>query len=445
MFRVQAGNPWLDTLIVVAALEATAAVVGYALGHLFLSLWLTTLVFLAWQLQYILRLDRWLRRGGLAEPPEAPGIWGDVFDNLWRARQRHRRRRRTLADLLARSKQAADAMPDATVVLGPRGELQWWNVAAANLLALQAPGDLNQRIGNLWRHPEFLALLAEGHKSEAVTLPMPRKSGVLLEVRLVPFGEQQRLLLARDVTRLHRLEQLRQDFVANVSHELRTPLTVIVGVAETLTEIEQVDDPELQQALGLLQQQTQRMRRLVDDLLFLSRLETTTVQELQQPVAVARLLRMLCEEARALSAGQHQIELSVDESLALRGDESELRSAFSNLIVNAIKYTPPGGSIRIRWQRLHAEACLEVTDNGPGIAAQHLSRLTERFYRIDRGRSGRAGGSGLGLAIVKHVLNRHQARLQIDSEPGNGSRFRCLFSASRIVTLPSFPETGELS
>lgn len=437
MFRVQAGNPWLDTLIVVAALEAAAAVVGYATGHLFLWLWLATLVFLAWQLQYILRLDRWLHRGGIAAPPDAPGIWGDVFNSLLRAQQRHRRRRRTLADLLARSKRTADAVPDAVIILGSRGELQWWNVAASRLLMLQAPRDLGQRIGNLWRHPDFLALLAVGRNGEAVTLPSPAQPDVLLELRLVSFGEQQSLLLARDVTRLHRLEQLRRDFVANVSHELRTPLTVIHGVAETLGDIGAVGDPELQQALELLQQQTQRMRRLVDDLLLLSRLETTAVQEGEEPVAVAPLLRALYDEAQAVSGGRHQLELQADAALALRGDETELRSAFSNLIVNAVNYTPPGGHIRIRWRRLPDGACLEVSDDGPGIAAEHLPRLTERFYRADRGRSGRTGGSGLGLAIVKHVLQRHQARLQIESEVGIGSRFRCLFPAARTVSLPN--------
>lgn len=435
MFRVQAGNPWLDTLIVVVALEAAAAVVGYATGQLFLALWLATLAFLAWQLQYILRLDRWLRRGGLATPPEAPGIWGDVFNSLRRAQQRHRRRRRTLADLLARSKQTADAVPDAAVILGQRGELQWWNAAATRLLGLQAPRDVGQRIGNLWRHPAFLALLAARRNRDAVSLPSPAQPGVLLEIRLISFGTQQSLLLARDVTRLHRLEQLRRDFIANVSHELRTPLTVIHGLAETLADMNEAGEPEQRQALELLQQQTERMRRLVDDLLLLSRLETTTVPASQEPVAVARLLRALAAEARTLSRGQHHLELRADEALAVRGDEGELRSAFSNLIVNAVKYTPPGGSIHIRWQRLADGACLEVSDTGPGIAAEQLPRLTERFYRIDRGRSPRAGGSGLGLAIVKHVLQRHQAHLQIESEPGVGSRFRCLFPAA--VSVPS--------
>ncbi|NLO79907.1 MAG: phosphate regulon sensor histidine kinase PhoR [Xanthomonadaceae bacterium] len=435
MFRVQAGNPWLDTLIVVTALEAATAVVGYAIGHLFLSLWLVTLAFLAWQLQYVLRLDRWLHQGGIAAPPDAPGIWGDVFNSLRRAQERHRRRRRTLADLLARSKQAADAVPDAVVVLGPRGELEWWNVAATRLLGLQAPRDAGQLAGALLRHPDFRTLLAADRYREALTIPSPVLPSVILEVRLVPFGERRRLLLARDVTRLVRLERMRRDFVANVSHELRTPLTVIHGVAETLVDSDEDGAAEQREALELLLQQTQRMRRLVEDLLLLSRLETTDASANQQVVAVAPLLQQLCQEAQTLSDGRHRIELNADATLALRGEESELRSAFSNLIINAVKYTPAGGEIRIDWRRIADGACLEVCDTGPGIAAEHLPRLTERFYRVDRGRSSRTGGTGLGLAIVKHVLHRHEGRLQIESELGVGSSFRCLFPASRLAVL----------
>ncbi|HEX5513137.1 MAG TPA: phosphate regulon sensor histidine kinase PhoR [Gammaproteobacteria bacterium] len=439
-------SPWADTLIVIVALEAAAAIIGYATGHLFLALWLATLCYLVWQMQYIFRLDRWLRRGGLAVPPEAPGIWGDVFNNLRRAQERYRRRRKALASLLAQSKESANAMPDAAVILGRRGELQWWNDAASRLLALRAPQDVGQRVGNLIRHPEFRALLRKGQNGEALTLPSPVRPEVTLEIRIVPYGDQQRLLLVRDVTRLQRLELMRREFVANVSHELRTPLTVIRGLAETLAETELAADPDNAKALTLLQQQTQRMGRLVEDLLLLSRLETTDARQGEGggQVDIPRQLRILCDEARALSGGQHQLELEADEELALLGDEGELRSAFSNIIFNAVKYTPAGGSIRIRWARQSAGACLEVSDTGPGIAPTHLSRLTERFYRVDRGRSARTGGSGLGLAIVKHVLHRHEAKLLVESELGVGSTFRCVFPQARVVLQSSSVDSGAL-
>lgn len=428
-------NPWIDTIISFSAYMATAAVVGVATGHLFLSLWLAALIYLAWYMRYLLQLDRWLQRGGGKRPPEAPGIWGAVFDNLYRSQKLHRVRRRRLADLLGRFKESANAMPDAVAILGAHDALEWWNEMATRSLGLRWPQDAGQRIDNLFRHPQFRAFLEDDGGKESITLPSPVQMGTLLEIRVVPYGEGQRLLLARDITRLHRLELMRRDFVANVSHELRTPLTVILGVAETLADSELGEDPEYSHAVKLLQEQTQRMRRLVDDFLLLSRLETAGAPQRQETVDVTRLLASLRDEAEALSGGRHEITLDADERLSLQGDESELRSAFSNIIVNAVKYSPDGGRISIRWARRNGGACMEVSDTGIGIGAKHLPRLTERFYRVDSGRSARTGGTGLGLAIVKHVLNRHQATLEIDSTPSVGSTFRCAFPASRLVDI----------
>jgi two-component system phosphate regulon sensor histidine kinase PhoR len=432
---MRANPSWLETLISLAALLATAAVIGLAVGHVFLWLWLATLGYLAWYLRYVLELDRWLQRAGARRPPEAPGIWGAVFDRLYQSQKRHRARRRRLANLLGRFQESANAMPDAVVVLGRHDMMEWWNSTAARMFGLRWPQDAGQRIDNLFRHPQFRAFLEDAAGKEAVTLPSPVQAGAVLEIRIVPYGEGQRLLLARDITRLHKLELMRRDFVANVSHELRTPLTVIHGLAETMADSELATDPEHARTVELLQEQAQRMRRLVDDFLLLSRLETTDAPLRTERVDVPRLLQGLAEEAGALSGARHSIKLDLDMGLGLLGDESELRSAFSNIIVNAVKYTPPGGAITVRWQRTAGGARMEVVDTGPGIPAAHLPRLTERFYRIDGGRSAKTGGSGLGLAIVKHVLNRHQAKLQIDSKPGTGSSFRCAFPDSRVVSL----------
>lgn len=431
---MQTDNIWLDTLVRTGMVLAAAVLLGLAVGELVLTLWLVTVAFLCWHLWHAFQLVRWLRRGGFNRPPEAPGLWGAIFDGLRRQQRRYRQRRVHLASLLSRFRGSVNASPDAVVILRQHDEMLWWNSAAKRMLGLRWPQDSGQRINNLFRHPDFLAFLKDAGRRESVTLPSPLEPDVMLEVRVVPYGEDQRLVIARDITRLYRLESMRRDFIANVSHELRTPLTVILGLTENLAE-DEAADPETARALVLLQQQALRMRRLVDDLLLLSRLEREPVAGRLEPVAVPILLETLVDEAKALSGGRHSIALAREPELGLMGDEAELRSAFSNLIANAIKYTPEGGHITVGWRRAGEGACFSVTDTGVGIPAQHLPRITERFYRVDSGRSAKTGGTGLGLAIVKHVLNRHGGRLHIDSAPGAGSTFSCQFPALQLVLL----------
>jgi len=264
---------------------------------------------------------------------------------------------------------------------------------------------------------------------------------MVLAVQQVPYGENHRLLLGRDITRWERLETTRRDFVANVSHELRTPLTVVGGFLETLADME-VPDPEMsRRAIGLMRQQTSRMARLVEDLLTLSRLESAQSPSREEDVNVPDMVRALLQEAQALSAGHHQIRLVVESTDWLKGNAEELRSAFSNLVSNAVRYTPDKGAIEISWRVRDTHLVFAVKDNGIGIEPQHIDRLTERFYRVDRSRSRETGGTGLGLAIVKHVVNRHQGLLDIQSTPGSGSTFSVQFPETRrlVSARPATP------
>lgn len=426
-------NPW-PTALVRWGLSATAlAAVGAAAGRLYLLLFVATLVCLLWQLRNIARLENWLRRDRGFKPPNGRGLWEDIFGALYNLQRRHRARRQRLGVILHAFRDSIDAVPDGVVVMREPGEMQWWNAAAERLLGIRWPQDRRQRLDNLYRNPDFADFIG-GTPSETrqVTLPSPVDEQIMLEIRVVPYGRDRRLLIARDVSRLHKLERMRRDFVANISHELRTPLTVVHGLAETLAEQEAELGVEERHMLNLIQQQTQRMSRLVEDLLLLSRLETARPPIAPKPVDVRAILCGLLDEAKAASAERHDIRLDISGECGLRADEGELRSAFSNLVFNAVNYTSEGGSISLRWWRDEAGAHFCVADTGIGIAPEHIPRLTERFYRVDRGRSAKTGGTGLGLAIVKHILQRYDARLEIESRPGMGSTFCCHFPAESV-------------
>lgn len=428
------GSPWRATGARILGLLLVAALLGWASGQVFLVLFITTLVMLGWHLRQLYRLEYQLRAGSDFQRPELGGVWGEVYHHLFQLNKRNRQREHKLINALKQFQEAATAVPDATVVLNEADEVVWCNEASERLLGLYSPQDLGERIVSLVRHPLLVRFLNKWPQGGSVEFPSPVNADLLLSVRIIPYGQGQRLLLATDISRVHRLEQIRRDFVANVSHELRTPLTVINGYLEALLDSEDTYPSQWRQPLRTMHQQCNRMLHIIEDLLMLSRLETQAGRQHHRPVAVAALLATIVEDAATLSGERaHEIRLEVDSTLWIRGCEQELRSAFSNLVFNAVRYTPDKGRIIIRWFEDERGIHLEVKDNGEGIPLHHIPRLTERFYRVDRGRQRESGGTGLGLAIVKHVMNRHNGQLRITSQVGVGSIFACDFPAQQRV------------
>lgn len=424
-------GPWSFELWRVLAITLAAVVLGLTTGYLLLFAFLATSLYLGMHLFQVYRLERWLRKREELDPPDARGVWGEVYHYFYQLQQRNQERKRRLQRLLTRFQESAAALPDGTVALTANDEIEWLNEAAEKLLGLRSKKDVGQVITNLIRHPPFTTYIRTGRYDEPIEIPSPSDENVRLQVRIVPYGKDECLLIARDVTDLHRLEQIRRDFVANVSHELRTPLTVIAGYLEAMQDGK---DSEWSDSVRAMRQQATRMQHIVHDLLFLARLESSEGTAIEgRPVAVPAVIAATLEETRQLNAGKHEVKSQVDTGLWLAGRESELRSAFSNIVFNAVRYTPAGGNIRVRWYADDAGAHFEVADTGPGIAEHHIVRLTERFYRVDVARSRELGGTGLGLAIVKHVLNRHGAALRIESQLGHGSRFICDFPKSLVV------------
>ncbi len=415
-------------------LLAIAVIIGLVMGHIELALLITVSGLLVWYFTNLVKLNRWLSRGKTYTPPNSWGLWDEVFFGIHRLQKSSRKRKKRLVNLLNRFRESTNAMPDGAVVLSPEGEIEWWNDAAEHLLGLNYPKDVGQRVTNLVRHPDFIAYVRAGEYTDNVEIVSPLDESRYLSLYIVAYGKNQQLLMVRDITIVRRLEQMRGDFVANVSHELRTPLTVINGYLETMNDSDDECTRQWQRSLQLMQQQALRMQNIVEDLLLLSRLEYGKDRNKYEPVAVPEMLASLCEEAALLSGDKkHHIDMDCDQSVYLRGNTKELESAFSNLVSNAVRYTPAGGSIHLRWYIDDKGAHYEVHDTGVGIPAQHIPRLTERFYRVDVARSREQGGTGLGLAIVKHVLKRHDAELRIESEVGKGSVFACDFPRSRVL------------
>ncbi|MBD9483158.1 phosphate regulon sensor histidine kinase PhoR [Pseudomonas sp. PDM14] len=409
--------------------------VGLVSGEYALPLLIGIGAYLAWHIKQLLRLHTWLRERRPDEaPPEGYGLWGEIFDNIYHLQRRDQRVRGRLQAVIDRVQESTAALRDAVIMLDRDGNLEWWNRAAETLLGLKTPQDSGQSITNLVRHPRFKEYFEQGEFRDALELPSPVNDHLHLQLQITRYGNSEHLMLVRDITRLHQLEQMRKDFVANVSHELRTPLTVIAGYLETLLDNVEDVNPRWLRALQQMQQQGARMQNLLNDLLLLAKLEATDYPSDNVPVSVDLLLLSIKNDAQALSAGRcHRISLEADPHLRLKGSETELRSAFSNLVFNAVKYTPDEGEIRIRWSGDENGAQFSVTDSGIGIETRHLSRLTERFYRVDSSRASHTGGTGLGLAIVKHVLLRHRARLEIASVPGKGSTFTCHFPPQQVI------------
>ncbi|MCO6055944.1 phosphate regulon sensor histidine kinase PhoR [Pseudomonas sp. MOB-449] len=391
--------------------------------------------YLGWTLAQLLRLYKWLKEHQPDEaPPDGYGLWGEVFDSIYHLQRRDQRVRGRLQAVIDRVQESTAALKDAVVMLDNDGNLDWWNRAAETLLGLKTPQDSGQPVTNLIRHPRFKEYFEQGNYQEPLDLPSPTNDRMRLQFHITRYGNSEHLMLVRDVTRLHQLEQMRKDFVANVSHELRTPLTVIAGYLETLLDNVEDVNPRWTRALQQMSQQGKRMQNLLNDLLLLAKLEATDYPSDNQPVAVDLMLLQIKADAIALSGNRHhRISLEADHNYKLRGSEAEIRSAFSNLVFNAVKYTPDEGEIRIRWWGDETGAHLAVQDSGIGIEAKHLPRLTERFYRVDSSRNSGTGGTGLGLAIVKHVLIRHRGRLDISSVLNHGSTFTCHFPATQVV------------
>ena len=419
-----------NTLLALAGLAALALPVFFinaAWGWGVLAAGLAAL--LAWHTRHLARLHRWLANPLPGQVPEGEANWDEVLAALHRLERAAARREKGLADALASMRRAVQALPDGVVILDSANRIEWCNLTAEGHLQLDGRADLGQNIANLVREPEFIEYL-DGSKQTSVRIT--RDHGVALSLRLIPFGQSQKLLLSRDVTQFERVDAMRRDFVANVSHELRTPLTVLVGFLETVRELK-LDAQRQRDYLGMMQEQAARMQRIIDDLLTLSALDAAPPASSEARIPVRPLVERLKSDAEALSAGKHKIQVLMDASSDLLGIESELASAFGNLVSNAIRYTPAGGTVTLAWREGADGARFSVEDTGIGIEPEHIPRLTERFYRVDRSRSRETGGTGLGLAIAKRALARHEATLEIQSEPGKGSRFAARFPARRLA------------
>jgi two-component system phosphate regulon sensor histidine kinase PhoR len=412
--------------------------VGLCLGLLIPPLWLWVLLaaclYLGWQLHNLYRLDRWLRLRSQLDPPAIGGIWGDIIGQVVRLHRRKQFHKQRLVQIFRELRRSTAALPDGVIILSSQNEIVWFNRQAARLLGLRRPIDIGLRVDNLIRSPEFVRYLHGEDFAMPLVIRPPLETDLYLALQVVPYGAGQFLLLARDVTRQMRLEAMRKDFVANASHELRTPLTVISGYLDTLA-----DDPGIDHAwagpIRDMRAQAQRMNAIITDLLELSRLESTDGEAPREPIDVPLMLERLHRDALAKGDRPHHVLLDLECEDGLFGAAHEIESAFTNLLVNGLKYTLSEGTVRMRWWSDEEGAYFSVIDTGIGIPAEHIPRLTERFYRVDAGRSRGEGGSGLGLAIVKHALQRHGGWLEVRSVEGKGSTFTCHFPAQRICHL----------
>lgn len=411
---------WKRLLLELGLVSLPALIIGLLVGYLPWLLLISVLAVLCWHFANLLRLSHWLWVDRSMMPPSGKGSWEPLFYGLYQMQARNRRRRRELGHLIKRFRSGAESLPDAVVLTTEEGTIFWCNGLAQQLLGLRWPEDNGQNILNLLRYPEFIRYLREQDFTRSLTLVLNTHRH--LEFRVMPYSEGQWLMVARDVTQMHQLEGARRNFFANVSHELRTPLTVLQGYLEMMGD-SVLEGSLRDKALQTMQQQTRRMDGLVQQLLTLSRIEAAPALDLQEKVDVPMMLRLLQREAETLSQGKHEIHFTADPDLRVFGNDEQLRSAISNLVYNAVNHTPAGTRIDISWYKTAHGAQFKVKDNGPGISAEHIPRLTERFYRVDTARSRQTGGSGLGLAIVKHALSHHNTRLEITSQPGKETSF----------------------
>jgi two-component system phosphate regulon sensor histidine kinase PhoR len=418
---------WYGALVALALWGMFSAAV--ALSFMLVLL----LLVMAYRATQLYKLGVWLGDPRLETIPEADGLWDEIFSKLYKMVKQHNQTKKDLADELQHIELATAALPEGVAILNEENRIEWCNPLAQQLFDLDPEQDIMQDITYLVRQPEFVDYLHASDFSSPLIMRPSRHDEMVLSIKLIAYGGDKRLLIIRDITQFERIEAMRRDFVANVSHELRTPLTVVNGFVENLQDMPDLNQDSARRALQLMAEQARRMDNLVADLLTLSRLENDQSQTVDEKVEMGELLNEIYRDGELLSAGQHKLKLEIASDASLMGNREELRSAFFNLVSNAIRYTPADGNILIRWFERGGQPVFSVQDSGIGIAAQHLPRLTERFYRIDRSRSRETGGTGLGLAIVKHIAMRHQAKLEVSSEEGKGSTFTLVLPPKRRV------------
>jgi two-component system, OmpR family, phosphate regulon sensor histidine kinase PhoR len=422
---------WTFALARLAGILGLGLCLGLLIGPVWLWILAAACLYLGWQLVTLYRLDRWLRLRSQIDPPHLGGIWGDIVGQIVRLYRRKQFHKQRLIQLFRELRRSTAALPDGVIILSTQREIVWFNRQAARLLGLKRPTDLGLRIDNLIRSPEFVLYLHGDEFAMPLVIRPPVQLDLYLALQVVPYGGGQSLLLVRDVTRQSRLEAMRKDFVANASHELRTPLTVISGYLDTLADDTSID-PAWSGPIKDMRAQAQRMNAIIADLLVLSRLEATDGEAVRDSIDVPSMLERLHRDALAGADRPRHVILELESRNGLFGSAHELESAFTNLLVNGMKYTLADGTVRMRWWVDAEGAYFSVIDSGIGIPAEHIPRLTERFYRVDAGRSRGLGGSGLGLAIVKHALQRHGGWLDVQSTEGKGSTFTCHFPQQRI-------------
>ena len=434
--------PWRREILVIVILSALLWVLGAGIGASFWLALVPLLLYTGWNVVQLRRLARWLDSAKSGRLPDVPGIWGYVFYRLDQTRRRREKKRKALVRQVKAYQASASALPEATITLNKRGEIDTVNLAATHLLGIR-PEDAGQPLVNFVREPAFHSYLQKKNFDQPLEIAAAGSRQTVISLRMIPYGRGRFMLTARDITEQRRLEQLRQDFVANASHELRTPLTVIQGAVEQLqsdADEDAVESPPLQ----WMQRQINRMRNIIDDMLALARLEQSPngsdVVILDMPAIISHI----CDGARTASnaKGGRNIDLSIDRNLKIHGRPDELQIAITNLVMNAVHHSRAGDAIQVIWTPRLGGAWFEVIDSGPGIPPQHIPRLTERFYRVEEGRSRESGGSGLGLAIVKHVLERYRTLLTIESEPGKGSSFGFFLPAEFLHHVDNTRQTS---
>jgi two-component system phosphate regulon sensor histidine kinase PhoR len=435
---------WQNEIKRLLTILLAVGVVGGLLGQLAPALLLALVIYCAYNLFQLRRMYRWLAQdpsSNKSAPPESIGLWGDIFDGIYRLQKQERKASAYLESIINKAQESSAALEMAVIVIDKQNNLDWWNRASEGMLGLKYPQDRNLAVTNLIRNPRFAEYFSTENYDDPLKINAPGDNSKVLEFQIALFGEHERLMIVRDVTQFHRLESMRKDFVGNVSHELGTPITVIKGYLEAIMDNIDSLDERWRKPMRQMHQQSNRMESIVRDLLLLSSLETRTLSKQQDKIPLAALLAEIKNDTQSIfDARSHEFIIDCSDEIVLRGARSELYSAISNLAVNAAKYTPENGVVVIKTHQSEDTINIEIIDNGIGIEAEHIPRLTERFYRVDSSRSSETGGTGLGLAIVKHILARHDGELKITSEFVQGSTFSCKLPIARLISKTTSAE-----